>query len=531
MKSLQYFVLMTSLLMAGCSDNEVAENNSAFESADIIKQITINASQVYQEIDGFGASDCWTGNYVGKYWNEDTKERIAEMLFSDEIVDGQPKGIGLSMWRYNLGGGTAEQGDNSDISDISRRAECFLNPDGSYDWTKHEGQQFFLRKAYEYGCREFVLFSCTPPVYYTINGKGYSSNGSHANLKDEYFDDFAKYIADVVLHFKNNNIEFTKISPVNEPQYNWDSPSQEGSGWTNSEVKRLVGYIDNELTSHSLDNTKILLGETADWEYASGEKNNPGRDNVLFSFFDPSSEDYVGNFKHVLPVLGVHSYWTDGNWNTLQTTRVAAKAMADSYNVKLYQTEWSMLGDSYSDDNYPGHDKASYMDIALYMSQVIYHDLTNAGVSSWSYWTSMDMERWNQKNRFMLIKIEPQDGPYGNILYGGTCEATKTLWVLGNFSLFVKPGYHRIGFDISNPSNSFFGSAYISPDKDKLVAVYTNMTDKSIGLNASVSGIDKKVKQVKVYTTSSNKNLEETILSDDRFIAPAKSVVTVIYYF
>lgn len=531
MKNIRYLFYILPLLFIGCSNNELSDKNSIFESADIIKNISINITETYQIIDGFGASDCWTGNYVGKYWNEETKERIAEMLFSKKIVDGHPKGIGLSMWRFNLGGGTAEQGDNSDIDDISRRAECFLNSDGSYDWTKQSGQQYFLSKAYDYGCRDFVLFSCTPPVYYTLNGKGYSSNGNNANIKDECYDDFAKYFADVVSYFKKKNILFTKISPVNEPQYNWDSPSQEGTGWTNSEIKRLVKCLDDELTLQGLDNTMILLAETADWEYAAREKSNYGRDNVLYSFFDASSENYVGNLKHVLPILGVHSYWTDCDWNTLQTTRVAARNKADFYNVDLYQTEWSMLGDSYNDNNYPGHEKASYMDIALYMSQVIYHDLTNAGVSSWSYWTSMDMERWNHKNRFMLIKIEPYDGAYGNIMYGGTCDATKTLWVLGNFSLFIRPGYYRVGLNISNSSNSFFGSAYISPDRDRLVAVYTNITDKSIGLDCSIIGIDKKIDKVNVYTTSSTKDLQETVLSDDRFVVPAKSVVTLVYDF
>lgn len=530
MKKTQYLFYVIPLLLMGCSDDKLSNDDFVFESADITKNITIKPTETYQIIDGFGASDCWTGNYVGQYWDDEIKEKIAELLFSGNIVDGQPKGIGLSMWRFNLGGGTAEQGDASDITDMSRRAECFLNSDGSYDWTKHQGQQFFLNKAYEYGCRDFVLFSCTPPVFYTKNGKGYSSNGAHANLKEEYYDEFAKFFVDVVSHFKKKNIEFTKISPVNEPQYNWDTPSQEGTGWTNTEIKRLVKCLDEELTIQRLDNTNILLGETADWEYAAGEKSNPDRDNVLYSFFDSSSENYVGDLKHVLPILGVHSYWTDGNWNTLQTTRSAARVKADSYNVKLYQTEWSMLGDSYNDSNYPGHEKASYMDIALYMSQVIYHDLTSAGVSSWSYWTSMDMERWNQKNRFMLIRLDPTDGPYGSILNGGECEATKTLWVLGNFSLFIRPGYHRVGLEIENSSNSFFGSAYISPDNNKLVAVYTNMTDKSIGLNASYS-IKRKIKQVKAYTTTATDNLKETLLSTDKYVAPAKSVVTLVYEF
>jgi hypothetical protein len=95
---------------------------------------------------GFGASDCWTPAYIGKYWTSG-RDRISELLFSSEIVDGQPKGIGLSMWRVNLGGGSAEQGDESGIVDKSRRAESYLTDNLSLDWTHCEGQRYFMSSA------------------------------------------------------------------------------------------------------------------------------------------------------------------------------------------------------------------------------------------------------------------------------------------------------------------------------------------------------------------------------------------------
>jgi len=50
------------------------------------------------------------------------------LLFSREVDDkGNSQGIGLSMWRFNLGGGSEEQGDASGIvSDKKeRRVDCF----------------------------------------------------------------------------------------------------------------------------------------------------------------------------------------------------------------------------------------------------------------------------------------------------------------------------------------------------------------------------------------------------------------------
>ena len=81
------------------------------------------------------------------------------------------------MWRVNLGGGTAEQGDASDITDKSRRAESYLTNDLTLDWNRCEGQRYFLNRAKEFGCESIVLFSNTPPVQYTQNGKGFSNQG------------------------------------------------------------------------------------------------------------------------------------------------------------------------------------------------------------------------------------------------------------------------------------------------------------------------------------------------------------------
>lgn len=43
------------------------------------------------------------------------------------------------MWRVNLGGGSAEQGEASGIEDKSRRAESYLTDDLTLDWTRCKG--------------------------------------------------------------------------------------------------------------------------------------------------------------------------------------------------------------------------------------------------------------------------------------------------------------------------------------------------------------------------------------------------------
>ena len=81
----------------------------------------------YQSMNGFGASACWWSQDVGDWENTD---EIMSYLYDSE------KGIGLNIYRYNLGAGS--KGDEH-ITLENRGAECFLQPDGTYAVTLAPG--------------------------------------------------------------------------------------------------------------------------------------------------------------------------------------------------------------------------------------------------------------------------------------------------------------------------------------------------------------------------------------------------------
>lgn len=526
---MNYLITILSLLViTACSSdgNPEPEDPGTGQTVNVEKTVTINAGQTYQTLAGFGASDCWMPAYVGKYWTSG-RAGIGELLFSSEIQSGQPKGIGLSLWRTNLGAGTLEQGDASGIDDKSRRAESYM-PDGATpDWTRCQGQRYFLDCAKTYGCESVVLFSNSPLVQYTSNGKGYSASGGVSNLKSDCYDDYAAYMADVAQYYISQGYPVTHISPVNEPQYNWEG-GQEGSGWTNAEVARLARELDAALTTRGLS-TGILLGEAGDWTYLYSTSGDANRSNVISSFFTPGSAAYVGDLEHVGNLVCGHSYWTDGAWSTMRNVRERVAQASAQYGVDIWQSEWSMLGDGYSASEFAGFSLASEMDIALYMSKVIHNDLTVAGVSSWSFWTAMDMPRWDHKNRFLLVSLTPAAGIYGDVEAEGSFQATPTLWVLGNYSLFIRPGYRRIAMGLGE-SHSFFGSAWISPQGDKIVAVYSNLSDKGVRLDETRENWAGTPKSITTYTTTGSKNLKESTLADDQqIVLEAGSVTTIVY--
>lgn len=494
--------------------------------------LAIDASKTFQTIQDFGASDCWTTEYVSDYFTAD-REKAAKWLFSQQMdANGNPEGIGLSCWRVNLGAGSADQGANSNIEDETRRAECFLKEDGSYDWTRCNGQQWFMQQAKSYGVDHFLLFSNSAPVYFTKNGKANANNQNiSCNLKDDCYDDFAEFLATTTKHFVDEGYHVTYIDPVNEPRFDWKD-GQEGSPWENTNIASLAKELDKSITSRQLD-TKILIPEASSWDLLYSGSGRASRQ--IDAFFDSSnSSTYIGDLPSLAKVVAGHSYWTFGNNSDLKNVREKVRDEAEKYGVEAMQTEWSMLDAAPSTSaGFPAsYDAATKMDIALYMGKLIHCDLTFGNMSAWSYWTAFAQEKWSQKNRFYLIRMNAQgdtgDESYGDIKKGGTLTADKNLWVLGNYSRFIRPGYQRIQLADDGDMNALLGSAWLSPDGQEAVAVLLNMkrSSRKVGLAMAESGIA----SVKAYVTDKDHDLElDASLQDASDMEiPARSVVTVV---
>ena len=502
--------------------------------------------QQHQVIKEFGASDCWLGDYVGRYFTTTMRERAAKLLFATSFNrGGSPEGIGLSNWRVNLGAGSATQGDDSNIDDVTRRAECFLNSDGvTYNWSHAAGQQYFMQKAHEYGVKNILLFSNSAPIYYTSNGKACKTStlpwGS--NLRSDAYDDFAEYLATVAKHFSDMGYHISYISPVNEPQYEWTG-GQEGSPWYNTEIAQLCRELDNSLTSRGLE-TQILVPEAGRWTHLTTSiplVNNYGYDQIN-QFFNPAnSSTYIGDLPHVAHAVAGHSYWTFRTNDDLTYTRRDVATAAAARGLEVFQTEWSMLDEPpMASTGFPagGYDEATYMDIALFMGKLIYCDLVNAGVVSWSYWTAFAQEQWGWKNRFYLLRVTANGdaGPesYGSLTNGGTIVDNRNLWVLGNYSRFIRPGYRRVELTGASDLNALMGSAYVSPEGDELVVVYVNMAHESQQVDISTSGADNRtIGTIKTYTTNQTYALHRdntlpTQYEGQTLEIPARSVVTVV---
>jgi len=498
-------------------------------------EVTVDLSTTYQTVQGFGASDAWNCQYVGEYWTSSRAE-VAKKLFSTSFdSDGYPEGIGLSRWRFNIGAGSYEQGDNSGIEKPERRAQCFLGSDGSYDWTKQAGQQWFLQQAKNYGVNTIVGFLNSPPYFYTTSGRAntdYTSNYQSTNLKAGYYDEFAAFMTTVLKHFDDEGLTINQISPVNETQYTWAgnlTDSQEGCPWKNSEIKELVTELNTDIENEGLS-TEIVIGEAGAYTYIYDGTYSTTHANQIEDFFGSSSSNYIGDLAHVKHGISAHSYWTENNDSQIESYRTKTYAKCVQYDsLELYQSEYNLLNIYYNDD-----DNTNYLKNAVYLAKILHSDLVYGNVSTWDYWTAVERERWSQSNRFFLISLVPTSGVYtDDMTEGGTIEENKNLWAYGNYTLFIRPGYKRISLSGADDLSGLMGSAYISEDTSTIVEVYVNWDEESgerISHNYENLPAGKYVKSITPYVTNEDYNLEpqEAILPGDTYRIKALSVTTLV---
>jgi len=501
-------------------------------------KVSIDTNITYQSIDGFGASDAWRAQFAGKNWPLEKRNYIADLLFSQEFDDdGNPKGIGLSLWRFYLSSGSAEQGEESRIGSKEnpwRRGECFLNADGSYDWTKHEGQRWFLDAARKRGVDKFLAFPNSPPVHYTKNGQAFAPKGAiHLNLKPGYMDDYAKYMAEVIEHFNDEGIFFDYLSPVNEPQWNWDGTSQEGTPALNEEIHALVLYLSKELSSRNL-RTQIVISEAGSIGHASIDMSafdmpSDGRDNQALFFFNEKSPFYIGDLPNVEKTISAHSYHSVWPIDFQVQSRMLVDSAINAANPDLgyWMSEYCIL--QRNDELRGGHGRDLTMKTALYVARIIHHDMVLTNAKSWQWWTAISQVDFKDGLVYLDDGSEGETGKMGgsieSLQHDGTVRESKLLWVLGNYSRFIRPGMVRIKCELSkeqSPVDGLLASAYKDPGKGNIVYLFTNLSEEDRQVDFG------KKDKVRSYITDKDMDLELSMQKLNKVKIPARSVVTVL---
>ncbi|SDG70837.1 glycoside hydrolase [Winogradskyella thalassocola] len=529
-----FLVLIVFGLVVGCEkDNFTDPNDPRFGSEEV--GIVLDLDNTYQVIDHFGASGGFQDQWVGQ-WSSTAKDDIAKLLFSSD-TDGQgnPEGIGLSLWRTVIGDGAADQ-VNSGFASSSwfRETECYLNANGDYDFTKQAGEQWFLSKAREYGVPKFTAWATTPPYFMTKNGYTFStSDVSTFNCDESAYGEYSKFIADVIKNYENNGYNFETVCAFNETQYEWNaeigSASQSGTRATNSEVAAVTRIMDAEFTAQNI-NAKIMIPEAAQLKYLYEGTGNTT--NQINDFFNSSSPNYIGDLPNLSNHIAGHSYFSNGTTSGSLNQRTSLRtALANAgHGLDYWQTEYSLLGADYQQ----GRDVASLteIDYALWLTRIIHTDLVFGDATGWSFWTALNQSTYGDHPfRFNLILYQPNSNSPSHT--DGSFYDVKNLWALGNFSRFVRPGMVR--FEVIDPDyndttsvENFMISGYKGTTSNEVVVVCINNTDSNREISFENYGEDFEIVggSFDMYTTSSTSNLLKSNVAHDAVVIPAKSIVT-----
>lgn len=422
--------------------------------------LTLDPSQRFQTLEGIGASLAWSGDPVGERWSETAKTALADLLFCPE------RGAGLSGVRFNIGAGGAWAEESP--ADPWRHPKCFKQTaEAPFDPSCHAGQQWFVRAAAERGATCRVAFANSPPIWLTQNGrathdKSESQKALTTNLKPGAEGAFAAFLADVVAYFESIGLPFTALSPVNEPQWAWEDGTQEGCRFSDSDIVTLAHALRAELDRRGLT-IELDLPEAADLRF----------------LIDGQAAALAGVCEGKL--CG-HGYWTYDPQDESRRLREAVRAAVAQHvpGGRFWQSEVCIME--------PGRDLG--METALRVARLMHQDFVHADAAAWFWW----------------LALSPYDFKDGLIYLGAdeSYEASKTLWVLGNVSRFVRPGWRRLHAALPEGSEDagLFVSAWCDPAGEELALVTINTSQQEQLAEPSVPLL------LTPHTTSATQTLE-----------------------
>lgn len=479
-------------------------------------QTVIDDTVTYQTMNGFGASACWWSQDVGKWEN---REKILSYLYDSE------NGIGLNIYRYNLGAGS--KGDPH-IQTENRGAECFLNADGTYDFSADKAAQDCLATAKKLAGDDLrvTLFCNSAPVSLTKNSAGYCSPTKDenadwvTNLDESNYDEFADFCYNSAEYFIDSGYRITDVSPINEPQLNWQawynedgsySAKQEGCYYSKYEATALYNAMIDRFDGSKVDDSgcKVSMFESSAAE-GDGSSCAAYLDCLIgkgpkYVFKNKKLRDYFDT-------VSMHSYWSSA-----EAKQQTADYMADKYsNYDVVCTEYCQMTDDKNSGVYDaiaaenGSTNGMGIEYGVAMAKVIVDDLTILNAKEWDWWTACSYGVYPDG----LVYLNPDD--HDDI------SLSKRLWCLGNFSKFIEEGAVRVACDSGVEALS--SCAFVNKDGSTVV-VYVNNTDQSQKTTLDCKG------GYSVYTTDEQHDLELTASGESgsaNITVPAMSVVTAV---
>ena len=469
-------------------------------------KITIKKDKTLNGFGGFGASACWWAQYCG---NSEFDEEITKLLYSQE-------GLGLNIFRYNIGGGEADNSQTT-IWNPWRKTESFYVLDEKtgeyvYDFTRDANAQKILDLALSYGTVDtVVLFANSPHFSMTISGKasGGGSDGWQSNLSRADYPKYVDYFLTITQYFLDKGVPVKYISPINEPQWAWGGgyTGQEGCHYTDEEARDLLILFAQEIKARGMD-VKLSCPESGAIEE---------RTERWFSELY-NNEDV----RDVLGTLAYHSYWSDE-----YVERKAAFGEWLNENMpdaKVEMSEWCQL---------PCTSDITSIEGALIQARVIANDLEYTGADSWSAWVGVNQAGTADDGKNYTDGLISANDDFSEY------EIAMRYYAMAHFSKFIPAGSVRLESkknindlqvtEVENPEEENLTKyatntvSYLTPDGKVVCVVVNEGVERDLSFKVDAS-------KMTVYTTTQDSQLENTYSGElTKIPMPEKSIITVVF--
>ena len=313
---------------------------------------------------------------------------------------------------------------------------------------------------------------------YTVQ-YGTATDGSKMlHLDFNHAQDWANAIGNFVTSVKAAGVPVYAVSSQNEP---------DGTGDDNYTAAQIVNWVGNYLgptIAKLAPEVKIMSPETMNWCGFAAYKS------AILA--DANASKYTS-------IIATHEYGCSPS----------AYPEIQAAGKEFWETEVYDLGSTTED---PG------MGSALRVAGYIHSALTVANMNAWHFWWVKPCATASCGNGALWSQ-------------GSNSQPTKRLWVMGNFSRFVRPGFVRVDATAA-PTTGVTLTAYRDSSLTKLVVVAINTNTSSTSQSFSLPGITPT--KVTPYVTDGTRNLvadaAQTVTSNSfTYSLPSQSVTTLVF--
>jgi O-glycosyl hydrolase len=452
--------------------------------------INLKNAKTMQTLYGWGTSACWWSQYCA---DSETQDKVTDLLYGDD-------GLGLNIYRYNVGGGT--DSDNCRVSNPWRRTESFMLYDRekeeySWDFSRDKNAVDMMKKAIDTGNVDTLILFCNSPHYsQTSTGQASGSLLYHTcNIPKMNYRKFVDYLLTVTQHFIDEGLPVKYISPINEPQWKWGGSFvwQEGCHYEVEELVEIYHIFAEEIIKRGM-NIKLY-----------GPESGAMLENTADYLTALSQDDLI---MQVMDIFAYHSYHSDDKVEDRYEFK--DKLVTPNPQLRFDMSEWCELPNKSHTKNFKG---------ALITARIIGQDLIYAGAQSWTSWVA-----------FNQISIKDDGFDYSDALMSANDDFSEwyiamRYYGFAHFSKYIPVGSVAmdIGLHPTNDDNKFNAFAFETPSGENVVVIVNEDNDMEITFDGEFDSM-------KIIMSNQAEQLSEIYNGEfkNEILSPSQSIVTVV---